>query len=325
MPGMHRNNGEGRLGLMEKKNNRLAKFKYWLPVFIMMLPGVLYLFINNYIPMGGLISAFKQVNFADGIYGSPWADPWYKNFIYLFTSKDALEITRNTILYNFAFILVNNSLGIAIAIFISDVQSKRAKKVYQSAILFPFLMSMVIVSYIVFALLSNENGMLNKSILPLFGMEPVSWYATPQAWPVILILVNFWKGVGYGCLIYIASIAGIDKAIYEAAQIDGASRLQLIGHITLPSIVPSVITLVMLNVSKIFFSDFGLFYQVPQNSGAIYSTTNTIDTYVYRALLQQNNPSMSAAAGFYQSIVGFVLVLAVNALVRKFSKENALF
>lgn len=167
MPGMHRNNGEGRLGLMEKKNNRLAKFKYWLPVFIMMLPGLLYLFINNYIPMGGLISAFKQVNFADGIYGSPWADPWYKNFIYLFTSKDALEITRNTILYNFAFILVNNSLGIAIAIFISDVQSKRAKKVYQSAILFPFLMSMVIVSYIVFALLSNENGMLNKSILPL--------------------------------------------------------------------------------------------------------------------------------------------------------------
>ena len=325
MPGLHRNSNERRVGLMDKKNNRLAKARYWMPVFIMMMPGLVYLFINNYIPMGGLISAFKQVNFADGIYGSPWADPWYKNFIYLFTSKDALEITRNTILYNFAFILVNNSLGILIAIFISDVQSKRAKKVYQSAVLFPFLMSMVIVSYIVFALLSNENGMLNKSILPVLGLEPVSWYAAPQVWPVILILVNFWKGVGYGCLIYIASIAGIDKAIYEAAQIDGASRIQLIRHITLPSIVPSVITLVMLNVSKIFFSDFGLFYQVPQNSGAIYSTTNTIDTYVYRALLQQNNPSMSAAAGFYQSIVGFILVLAVNALVRKFSKENALF
>ena len=227
---------------MEKKNNRLAKFKYWLPVFNMMLPGLLYLFINNYIPMGGLISAFKQVNFADGIYGSPWADPWYKNFIYLFTSKDALEITRNTILYNFAFILVNNSLGIAIAIFISDVQSKRAKKVYQSAILFPFLMSMVIVSYIVFALLSNENGMLNKSILPLFGMEPVSWYATPQAWPVILILVNFWKGVGYGCLIYIASIAGIDKAIYEAAEIDGAGQMRIYFQVALPLGKPILVT-----------------------------------------------------------------------------------
>lgn len=302
-----------------------VKAKHWLPVFLMMAPGLIYLFINNYIPMCGLISAFKQVNFVDGIYGSPWADPWYKNFIYLFKSKDAWVITRNTILYNLAFILVNNVFGILIAIFISDVQNKRAKKIYQSAILFPFLMSMVIVSYIVFALLSNENGMLNKSILPLLGMEPVSWYAEAGAWPVILVLVNFWKGVGYGCLIYIASIAGIDRQIYEAAQIDGATRWQLITKITLPSLVPSIITLVMLNISKIFFSDFGLFYQVPQNSGAIYSTTNTIDTYVYRALLQQNNPSMSAAAGFYQSIVGFILVVSVNALVRKFSRENALF
>ncbi len=234
-------------------------------------------------------------------------------------------ITRNTILYNFAFILVNNIFGIIIAIFISDVRSKAAKKVYQSAVLFPFLMSMVIVSYIVFALLSNENGMLNKSILPMLGMEPVSWYITPEVWPVILVVVNFWKGGGYGCLIYIAAIAGIDKATYEAAQIDGASRFQIIRNITLPSLVPSIITLVMLSVSKIFFSDFGLFYQVPQNSGAVFSTTNTIDTYVYRALLEQNNPSMSAAAGFYQSVVGFALVLAVNALVRRFSRENALF
>lgn len=310
---------------MVKSKSRVSKLKHWAPVFLMMAPGLIYLFINNYIPMGGLISAFKQINFVDGIYKSPWADPWYKNFIYLFKSKDAWVITRNTIFYNLAFILVNNALGILIAIFISDVQNKRAKKIYQSAILFPFLMSMVIVSYIVFALLSSENGMLNKSILPALGMEPVSWYAQPGAWPVILVLVNFWKGVGYGCLIYIASIAGIDRQIYEAAQIDGATRLQLIQKITLPSLVPSIITLVMLNISKIFFSDFGLFYQVPQNSGAIYSTTNTIDTYVYRALLQQNNPSMSAAAGFYQSIVGFILVVSVNALVRKFSKENALF
>ena len=303
----------------------MAKLKYWAPVFMMMLPGLIYLFINNYIPMGGLIAAFKQVNFADGIYGSPWADPWYKNFIYLFTTKDAFVITRNTILYNFAFILVNNIFGIIIAIFISDVRSKAAKKVYQSAVLFPFLMSMVIVSYIVFALLSNENGMLNKSILPMLGMEPVSWYITPEVWPVILVVVNFWKGVGYGCLIYIAAIAGIDKATYEAAQIDSASRFQIIRNITLPSLVPSIITLVMLSVSKIVFSDFGLFYQVPQNSGAVFSTTNTIDTYVYRALLEQNNSSMSAAAGFYQSVVGFALVLAVNALVRRFSRENALF
>lgn len=310
---------------MKSMKKKRSGIKQWGLVYLMMAPGLLYLFINNYIPMGGLIAAFKRVNFMDGIWGSPWADPWYNNFIYLFSSKDAWVITRNTIFYNFAFILVNNIMGIIIAIFISDVTAKKAKKIYQSAILFPFLMSIIIVSYIVFALLSNENGLLNNSVLPVFGKEAVNWYAEPGAWPVILVLVNFWKGVGYGCLIYIASISGIDRQIYEAARIDGAGRLKLITKITLPSLVPSVITLVMLNISKIFFSDFGLFYQVPQNSGAIYATTNTIDTYVYRALLQQNNPSMSAAAGFYQSIVGFMLVLAVNALVRRFSKENALF
>lgn len=310
---------------MRQKKSKAVQLKRWSPVFLMMAPGLIYLFINNYVPMAGLVTAFKQINFVDGIWKSPWADPWYKNFIYLFTSQDALVITRNTILYNFAFILVNNLTGIIIAIFIFDVASKRAKKVYQSAVMFPFLMSMVIVSYIVFALLSNENGMLNKSVLPFLGMEPVSWYSTPGAWPVILVLTNFWKGVGYGCLIYIAGIAGIDRGIYEAARIDGAGHWKLITKITLPCLIPSVITLVMLNISRIFYSDFGLFYQVPQNSGAIYSTTNTIDTYVYRALLQQNNPSMSAAAGFYQSIVGFVLVISVNALVRKYSKDNALF
>lgn len=310
---------------MRQKNNRAARWKHWAPVFLMMTPGLLYLFINNYIPMAGLVTAFKQVNFADGIWKSPWADPWYKNFIYLFTSQDAFLITRNTILYNFAFILVNNLAGIVIAIFISDVVNKRAKKIYQSAVMFPFLMSMVIVSYIVFALLSNENGLLNKSVLPFLGMDPVSWYSNPEVWPVILVLTNFWKSVGYGCLIYIAGIAGIDRSIYEAARIDGAGRWKLIRNITLPCLVPSVITLVMLNISRIFYSDFGLFYQVPQNSGAVYSTTNTIDIYVYRALLQQNNPSMSAAAGFYQSIVGFLLVISVNALVRRYSKDNALF
>lgn len=310
---------------MGRKNSMALKVKHWAPVFIMMAPGLIYLFINNYIPMAGLVTAFKQINFADGIWKSPWSQPWYSNFTYLFTSRDAFVITRNTILYNFAFILVNNLAGIMIAIFISDVTGKYWKKLYQSTVMIPFLMSMVIVSYIVFALLSNENGLLNKTVLPFIGLEPVSWYSKPEVWPVILVLTNFWKGVGYGCLIYIAGIAGIDREIYEAARVDGAGRLKLISKITLPCLVPSVITLVMLNISRIFYSDFGLFYQVPQNSGAVYSTTNTIDTYVYRALLQQNNPSMSAAAGFYQSIIGFVLVISVNTLVRRFNKDNALF
>lgn len=291
----------------------------------MMLPGLAYLFINNYIPMAGLLTAFKNVNFADGIWASPWATPLWKNFEYLFVTKDVWVITRNTILYNLAFITVNTAMAIFIAILICDIASKQLKRLYQSAILLPFLMSYVIVSYIVFALLSNENGLLNKTLLPALGMEPINWYASPQYWPVILVLVNFWKGIGYSCLIYIASINGIDPALYEAAELDGASRWQRIWNVTLPGIKSSVITLTLLNVGRIFYSDFSLFYQVPQNSGLIFSTTNTLDTYVYRALLTSGNIPMASAAGFYQSVIGFIVVLAVNLLVKHISKEDALF
>lgn len=302
---------------------RKGKIMRWLPLYLMMVPGLAYLIINNYIPMAGLVIAFKNINFADGIWNSPWAG--LANFKYLFATKDAWVITRNTILYNAAFIAVNMVMGILIAILICDLRNKLAKKVYQSVVLFPFLMSYVIVSYIVYAMLSTENGMMNKSVLPLLGVEPINWYASPQYWPFILIFVNFWKSVGYGCLIYIASINGIDPALYEAAELDGASKWQQIRNVTLPSIKSSVVTLLLLNVGCIFFSDFSLFYQVPQNSGLIYSTTNTIDTYVYRALLQFGNLGQSAAAGFYQSIVGFLLVLTANLIVRKVSREDALF
>lgn len=302
---------------------RKGQFARWAPLYLMMVPGLLYLLINNYVPMAGLVIAFKNINFADGIWKSPWAG--LSNFKYLFATKDAWVITRNTILYNAAFIAVNLVMGILIAILICDLRSKRAKRVYQSVILFPFLMSYVIVSYIVYAMLSTENGMMNKSILPMLGLEGINWYASPQYWPFILIFVNFWKSVGYGCLIYIASINGIDPALYEAAELDGASKWQQIVNITLPSIKSSVVTLLLLNVGRIFFSDFSLFYQVPQNSGLIYATTNTIDTYVYRSLLQFGNLGQSAAAGFYQSVVGFILVLTANLIVRKVSKEDALF
>lgn len=305
--------------MMAPRPTLYRRLRRWWPMYLMMIPGLTYLIINNYIPMAGLVIAFKQVNYADGIWRSPWAG--FANFEFLFRTKDAWVITRNTLLYNAAFITINMVLGITIAIFICDVAAKRAKKVYQSAILFPFLMSYVIVSYIVYAFLSHENGMLNASILS----TPVNWYSTPKYWPFIIILVNFWKSIGYGCLIYIAAISGIDPALYEAAQLDGAGKWRQIYHVTLPSLLPTIITLTLLNVGRIFYSDFSLFYQVPQNSGLIYSTTNVIDTYVYRALLQQGNIGMAAAAGFYQSMVGFVLVLGANLLVRKISSENALF
>ena len=236
----------------EKKKNVLKE--YW-PLYLMMLPALLYLLINNYIPMAGMVIAFKKLNFAKGIWASPWAG--LKNFKFLFASKDAWIITRNTLLYNVAFILVNMVVGIAIAILITEVRNTKLKKIYQSAILLPFLMSMVILSYIVYALLSAENGLVNNSILPLFHMDPIQWYQKPKYWPAILIIANCWKGVGYGCLIYIASLIGIDPSFYEAARLDGASKWQEITKITLPSLVPTIITLLLLSIGRIFYSDFG--------------------------------------------------------------------
>ncbi|WHY03511.1 ABC transporter permease subunit [Neobacillus sp. DY30] len=299
------------------------KLKRALPLFIMMLPGLLYLLINNYLPMFGFIIAFKDINFAKGILGSDWIG--FKNFEYLFSTRDAFVITRNTILYNGGFIILNTVLAIAVAIMLNEIKNKLAKSFYQSVILMPFLISMVIVSYLGYAFFSEDTGYLNNTILPLLGLDGVSWYSEAKYWPYILTFINMWKGVGFLCVIYLAAIIGIDQEFYEAATLDGANKWQQILHITIPSIMPVIIMMTLLAIGRIFYSDFGLFYQVPMNSGAIYDTTNVIDTYVYRGLMQLGDIGMSAAAGLYQSVVGFILVLVSNYLVRRKSKDNALF
>ena len=218
--------GTAAIAAAGRKKSKRVQFRKWLPVFIMMAPALIYLLINNYLPMLGLVIAFKKVNFSTGIFQSPWCG--LDNFKFLFNTSDAWTITRNTLLYNFAFIIVNTLMGILIAVLISEIRSKKGKTIYQSSVLLPFLMSYVIVSYIVYALFSGDNGMLNNTILPAFGMEPVNWYAEAKYWPVILVVVNCWKGVGYGTLIYIAAIAGIDSSYYEAAALDGAGKLKQI-------------------------------------------------------------------------------------------------
>lgn len=296
--------------------------KRCIPVYFMALPGLLYLFINNYMPLPGLVLAFKDYNARKGIFGSDWAG--LDNFKYLFKTQDAYIITRNTLGYNTIFIIVNTVCGIAIAIILSEMTSK-LKKFYQSSILMPFLISMVIVSYLVFAFLSTENGFINNTIIEWMGKEPVSWYTEKQYWPFILVFVNTWKGVGYVCIIYLSTILGFDRSYYEAAAIDGASKWKQITKITIPMLKPTIIMLTLMSIGRIFYSDFGLFYQVPQNSGALYPVTNTIDTYVYRGLLELGDITMSAAAGVYQSVVGFALVLTANLVVSKIDKESALF
>ncbi|AZS18183.1 ABC transporter permease [Paenibacillus lutimineralis] len=289
----------------------------------MTLPAVLYLLINNYMPMFGTIIAFKDVNFTKGILGSDWIG--LKNFEYLFKTKDAFIITRNTLLYNLTFIVLNTTIAIALAIFLNDIKNRFLSRTYQSLILLPHLISIIIVGYLVLALLDVKNGFMNKSLLPLLGMDEVSWYMETGPWPYILTIVNMWKGVGYACVIYLAAIIGIDQEYYEAATLDGANRWQQIRHITLPMIVPVITILTLLMIGRIFYSDFGLFYQVPLNSGSLMPVTNTIDTYVYRALINLGDYGMSSAAGLYQAIVGFILVMLSNSIVRKVDKDNALF
>ncbi|KAA8746537.1 sugar ABC transporter permease [Paenibacillus sp. UASWS1643] len=289
----------------------------------MMLPGVAYLIINNYMPMYGISIAFKDINFAKGIWGSDWNG--MDNFKFLFSSSDAFIITRNTILYNAAFIIIGLIVGVGTAILLNEIKNKLAVKFYQSVLLLPYLISMVLVSYLVYSLLSVNVGLMNKTILPALGIDPVSWYNEPKFWPFILVIVNLWKGIGFSCVVYLAAIIGIDKEYYEAAKLDGASKWQQIRKITVPLITPIIVMMTLLSIGRIFYSDFGLFYQVPMNSGALYSTTNVIDTYVFRALMQLGDIGMSAAAGLYQSVVGFILVILSNYTVRKINKENALF
>lgn len=315
---------------MKKKNQKRGKcvkskkavFKKYLPVYLMALPGLLYLFVNNYMPLPGLILAFKKYNARKGIFGSDWVG--FKNFKFLFATNDAFIITRNTLLYNVVFMIVNTAVAIAVAIILAEMTHK-IKKFYQSVILLPYMISMVIVSYLVFAFFSTENGFINNTIFRIFGKEPVSWYMEKKYWPFILVFVNLWKTVGYNCIVYMSAIVGFDKGYYEAAAIDGAGKWQQITKITIPMLKPTIVMMTLLSIGKIFYSDFGLFYQVPQNSGALYPVTNTIDTYVYRGLLELGDITLSAAAGLYQSVVGFILVLGTNLWVRRIDPDNALF
>lgn len=306
----------------ESRTRELARGlrRFW-PIYVMMLPGLAYLFINNYMPMPGVVVAFKQYNAKLGIYGSQWVG--FKNFEYLFKTSDAWVITRNTILYNVAFIVINTTLSILVAVVLSELEGKR-KKIYQSVILLPNLISTVIISYLVFAFFSVANGFVNNTLLPLFGRSPIQWYSQAKYWPAILIFVSAWRTVGYQCIIYLATLMGFDRAYYESALIDGASRLKQFWYITLPLLKPTIVMLTLMAIGRIFYSDFGLFYQVPMNQGALYATTNTIDTYVYRGLLQLGNISMASAAGLYQSAVGFILVLGANLLVRAVDRDSAL-
>ena len=304
----------------KKKSRRRAEIRKTIPLLLMMLPGLVYLFCNNYLPMFGILIAFKKVNFSIGILQSPWVG--FQNFEFLFKTKDAWTMIRNTVCYNVVFISLGLVISVAIAILMAEISSRKIAKVIQPIICFPSMVSAVILSFLVYGFLSNTYGFINTTILK---DNPINWYASAQYWPFILTIVHFWQSSGQSSIIYMASIGGIDKGLYESARLDGANKMQQIWNITLPMLRPMIILMTLMSIGRIFNSDFGLFYQVPMNSGTLYSTTQTIDTYVYRALMERNDIGMSAAAGFLQSIVGFVLVVGANLLVRHVDPDNALF
>ena len=315
---------------MERKQNKLQIWiKSWkshpkrsLELSIMILPGLIYLIINNYIPMAGIMIAFKKYNYSLGMFASEWTG--FSNFTYLLKSGEAFRAIRNTIGYNIVFIFLGQLTGVAVAIMLNYLKGTQNKKIYQTLILIPYLISIVVVSYIVFGFLSVENGFLN-SLITRLGGDAVSWYTEGKYWPFILTLVNLWKGFGYSSILYYATVIGIDSSLYDAAAIGGCGTAKQIRHVTLPGLKTTIITLVLMALGGIMRSDFGLFYQVTRNSGALYEYTRTIDVYVYQALMKNADYSMSGAASVYQSVCGFILIVAANAIVKKYSESSALF
>lgn len=313
---------------LNKNNNKsvLKKLKENKEFLFLTLPGTIWFLIFAYLPMFGIIIAFKNWKISGGFIESLIKSEWvgFDNFKFLFNSSDAWLITRNTVLYNIVFIILGIVLPVTLAILLKELLNKRLSKFYQSSMFLPYFLSWVVVSYCLFAFLSPEKGYINGIITSLGG-DKISWYTESKYWIFILIFMSQWKGVGYGTVIYLASICGIDKSYYEAAMIDGASKWQQIKYITIPSLKPVLIIMFITAVGGMFRADFGLFYQLPKNSGALYSVTNVIDTYVYRGLTNLGNIGMSSAAALYQSFVGLVLILVTNGIVRKVDNENAFF
>ena len=306
----------------DKKQGFLQKLVRYKTLLLMLLPSAALVLIFSYLPIGGLVMAFKRFNYADGIFGSPWVG--LDNFRFFFESGKALLVTRNTALYNLAFILINTVLEIAFAIILSEMAGKWMKKLTQSIIFLPYFISWVIVGSIAYSLLSYETGTLN-GVLKSLGINPVNFYGESGWWPLIIVAFSAWKGVGYGVVVYLAAILGVDASQHEAAAIDGANIFQRIRYITIPSITPTVITLTLLALGKIFRGNLDLFYQLVGQNGALFDKTDVIDTYVFRMTIAATDVGQPVAIGFYQSVLCFITILIANWVVKKKDENYSLF
>ncbi|MDD4796217.1 MAG: ABC transporter permease subunit [Eubacteriales bacterium] len=291
-------------------------------LLLMLLPAIAFTLLFSYVPMGGIVLAFKNYRYADGMWGSPWIG--LTNFKFLFLSGKLWPITRNTLLYNAVFIVTGMVFQIGFAIILSEVSGRFFKKFAQSAMFLPHFISWVVVAAIAYNVLNYEKGVINNLITSLGG-DPVNVYNNPGLWPYILVFLKTWKGVGYGSVVYLAAITGMDQEMFEAAEIDGANVWQKIFRIILPLLVPTIVIMLLLSLGQIFRGDFGLFYQLVGNNQKLLPSTDIIDTFVFRALMSSSDIGMASASGLYQSVVCFVTIVLCNLLVKKIEPDYALY
>ena len=306
-----------RMGFFEEIRRR------WT-LLVMLLPATVLVFIFSYIPMGGTIMAFKKFNYQQGVFGSPWVDPLFKNFQFFFKSGKALMITRNTALYNLAFIITSTFLEVFFAIVLNEMAHRRLKKTLQSFIFLPYFISWVIVGSIAYSLFNFETGTLNATLARM-GLEKINFYSQGSYWPAIIVAFNAWKGVGYGSVVYLAAIVGIDQDTLDAAAIDGANIFQRVRYITLPALTSTIITLTLLALGRIFRGNLDLFYQLVGQNGMLFNYTDVIDTYVFRLTLKASDVGQTVAIGLYQSVLCFITILIANGVVKKLNPDYSLF
>lgn len=310
------------VNLTIKKRSKWGEFRDNFELSLMLVPGIIFFLVFSYLPMTGVIIAFKDYRNNLGILGSKWIG--LRNFKFFFTSQDAWRIARNTVGYGFLFIILGIVCAVTIAILLYEVKNKFAIKYYQTTMILPHFLSWVIVGYITYIILEPNMGILNQ-ILNFFGMKSINWYLEPKYWVAILPVVNVWKTVGLNCIMYYAALMGIDEQLFEAATVDGASKWKKIRYITIPSLVPLMTILTILNIGSVIKGDFGLFYNIPRNVGLLYPTTDIIDTYIYRGLQTGDDIGITTAVGLFQSFVGLIMVVITNKIVKKISPENSLF
>jgi len=290
--------------------------------YLLVLPAMVYTFIFGYMTYPYMIIAFQRFNYTKGIFNSEWVG--LQNFEFFFRSYKALTVTFNTIFLNLLFIVFGTLTALIISLLLNELRKKLFVKISQSVMLFPHFISWIVVSYVLYAFFSMDMGIINQMLNKL-GFASVNWYTVPEVWPGILTAMHVWKGAGMSAVIYLATITGIDETLYEAAEIDGANRWQMCMRITLPLMMPTVIILTLLSIGKIMYGDFGMIYALVGDNGTLYSTTDIIDTYVFRSLRQIGDPSEAMAVGLFQSVVGFILVFGTNAITRKFFRDGALY